>query len=265
MCGIGEFDRRTLRTRTVRGMVFFLLCAGFVQAASGHPALQQTGAEVRTVAGAAVSTAAAPAVHSDTPRKPSSDEQEASPEESTEAPPPVPSPPNKEEGKKSGPDPNAYIIGEQDSLAITVWKEKEISGGVVVRPDGKITVPLAGEIMVVGMTPVQLQDVLAEKLKPFVTVPQVTVAVTDIRSRKVYLIGKAVREGTFTINSSTTVLQIIAQVGGLKDFAKRKKIYILRQHGNEQLRFPFNFDDVIRGRHTEQNILLEPGDTIVVP
>jgi polysaccharide export outer membrane protein len=170
-----------------------------------------------------------------------------------------------EEGKKDEPDPNAYIIGEQDSLVITVWKEKELSGGVVVRPDGKITVPLVGEVKVVGMTPVQLQSLLAEKLKPFVTVPQVTVAVAEIRSRKVYLIGHTGREGPFMINSSTTVLQIIAQAGGLKDFAKRKKIYILRKHGQEQVRFSFNYDDVIKGKHTEQNILLEPGDTIVVP
>jgi polysaccharide export outer membrane protein len=170
-----------------------------------------------------------------------------------------------DEGKKGQLDLNAYIIGEQDALVITVWKEKELSGGVIVRPDGKITVPLVGEIKVVGMTPVQLQSVLAEKLKPFVTVPQVTVAVTEIRSRKVYLIGHAGREGPFMINSTTTVLQIIAQAGGLKDFAKRKKIYILRQHGQQQERFPFNYEDVIRGKHTEQNILLEPGDTIVVP
>jgi polysaccharide export outer membrane protein len=163
------------------------------------------------------------------------------------------------------PDPNAYIIGEQDGLMITVWKEKEISGAVVVRPDGKITVPLVGEVKVVGMTPVQVQALLTEKLKPFVTVPQVSVAVTEIRSRKVYLVGHAAREGAFTINSSTTVLQIITQAGGLKDFAKRKKIYILRQEGTLQTRLSFNYDDVIRGRRLEQNVLLEPGDTIVVP
>jgi len=89
--------------------------------------------------------------------------------------------------------------------------------------------------------------------------------VTEIRSRKVYLIGHAAKEGLFAINSSTTVLQIIAQAGGLKDFAKRKKIYILRQQGSEQTRFRFNYDDVIRGKNMQQNILLEPGDTIVVP
>jgi polysaccharide export outer membrane protein len=163
------------------------------------------------------------------------------------------------------PDPNDYIIGEQDALMITVWKEKEISGGVVVRPDGKITVPLVGEIKVVGMTPVQLQSALAEKLKPFVTVPQVTVAVTQINSRKVYLIGQAAREGHFLINSSTTVLQVIAEAGGLRDFAKRKKIYILRNQGQQQLRFSFDYDAVIRGKKEDQNILLQPGDTIVVP
>ena len=167
--------------------------------------------------------------------------------------------------KREQVDPNAYIIGEQDALVITVWKEKEISGGVVVRPDGKITVPLVGEIKVVGMTPMHLQSVLMEKLKPFVTVPQVSVAVTEIRSRKIYLIGHAAREGPFPINSTTSVLQIIAQAGGLKDFAKRKKIYILRQHGTDQTRFDFNYDQVIKGQHIEQNILLEPGDTIVVP
>ncbi len=183
----------------------------------------------------------------------------------TETPAASGSTPGTDPGKKNQPDPNTYIIGEQDSLAITVWKEKEISGGVVVRPDGIITVPLVGEVKVVGMTPVQLQSLLAEKLKPFVTVPQVTVAVTDIRSRKVYLVGHAIREGTFTINSSTTVLQLIVQAGGLTDFAKRKKIYILRQQGDRQVRFPFNYEDVIRGKHIEQNIVLQPGDTIVVP
>ena len=160
---------------------------------------------------------------------------------------------------------NNYIIGEQDSLMITVWKEKELSGPVVVRPDGKITVPLVGEVEVVGMTPLQVQALLADKLKPFVTIPQVTVAVNEIRSRRVYLIGHAAKEGSFNINSSTTVLQIIAQAGGLKDFAKRKKIYVLRQQGGDQVHLPFNYDEVIKGRKKEQNILLQPGDTIVVP
>jgi polysaccharide export outer membrane protein len=158
-----------------------------------------------------------------------------------------------------------YVIGEQDVLAITVWKEPELSGVVVVRPDGKITVPLVNEVQVVGLTPVQLQALLTEKLKPFVNVPQVTVTARQINSRNVYLIGEAAREGSFPINSSTTILQLIAQAGGLKDFAKRKKIYVIRKLGEKQARYSFNYDDVIRGKNTKQNIVLQPGDLVVVP
>ena len=158
-----------------------------------------------------------------------------------------------------------YVIGEQDQLTITVWKEPELSGMVVVRPDGKITVPLVNEIKVVGMTPAQLQEVLTEKLKPFINVPQVTVAVRQISSRNVFLIGEIAREGSFPINSSTTVLQIIAEAGGLRDFAKRKDIYVLRNEHGRQVRHRFNYDEVIRGKNSEQNIILQPGDTIVIP
>lgn len=158
-----------------------------------------------------------------------------------------------------------YVIGEQDQLNITVWKEPELSGTVVVRPDGKITVPLVNEIRVVGMTPSQVQEVLTEKLKPFVNVPQVTVAVRQISSRKVFLIGEVAREGSFPINSSTTILQIIAEAGGLKDFAKRKDIYVLRKEQGRQVRHRFNYNEVIRGKSSQENIVLLPGDTIVVP
>ena len=158
-----------------------------------------------------------------------------------------------------------YVIGEQDVLAITVWKEPELSGVVVVRPDGIITVPLVNEVKVVGLTPEQLQALLTEKLKPFVNVPQVTVTVRQINSRNVYLIGQAAREGAFPINSSTTILQLIAQAGGLRDFAKRKGIYVIRKLGEKQIRYSFNYDDVIRGKNTKQNIVLQPGDLVVVP
>jgi polysaccharide biosynthesis/export protein len=161
--------------------------------------------------------------------------------------------------------PDDYVIGEEDMLTVTIWKEKELSGSVVVRPDGRITVPLVGEIKVVGMTPLQLQSLLEERLKPFITVPKVSVAVNQINSRKVYLIGQVVREGTFPINSSMTVLQVLAGAGGLRDFAKKKKIYVLRKRGDQEIRFPFDYDAAIRGRNREENIRVEPGDTIVVP
>jgi polysaccharide export outer membrane protein len=146
-----------------------------------------------------------------------------------------------------------------------MWKEHDLSGTVVVRPDGRITVPLVGEVKVVGMKPLQLQAQLEDQLKPFITVPKVSIAVNQINSRKVYLIGQVVKEGTFPINSSMTVLQVLAGAGGLRDFAKRKKIYILRKHGEEEIRFPFDYEAAIRGRNREENIRVEPGDTIVVP
>lgn len=167
--------------------------------------------------------------------------------------------------KKADYDPNTYIIGEQDVLGIDVWKERDISQTVVVRPDGKITIPLVDEVYVVGMTPLQLQSMLEEKLKPFLTVPQVTVIVKEISSRKVYLMGQVGRTGPFLINSTTTVLQLIAQAGGLRDFAKKKKIYIMRNVNGKTEQYRFNYDEVIKGKNLQQNIVLRPGDTIVVP
>jgi polysaccharide export outer membrane protein len=161
--------------------------------------------------------------------------------------------------------PDDYVIGQEDVLTVTIWKEHDLSGTLVVRPDGKITVPLVGEVYVVGMKPVDLQSTLEDKLKPFITVPQVAVTVNQINSRKIYLIGQVVREGTFPINSSMTVLQVLSSAGGLRDFAKRKKIYILRKQGSEEIRFPFDYDAAIHGRNREENIVVEPGDTIVVP
>jgi polysaccharide biosynthesis/export protein len=158
-----------------------------------------------------------------------------------------------------------YTIGEQDILEIVVWREKDLSEEVVVRPDGKITIPLVSEIYVIGMTPLQLQDTLAEKLKPFVNNPQVTVAVKEINSRKVYLMGHAAHEGVFRINSDTTVSEIIAEAGGLLQFAKPKKIYILRTVNGKQMKLPFNYDALIKNQANSQDIVLKPGDKIIVP
>jgi polysaccharide export outer membrane protein len=164
-------------------------------------------------------------------------------------------------------DPNlvGYTIGEQDVLVIDVWQEKELSGPAVVRPDGKITMPLVGEVYVVGMTPVQLQVELMKKLEPFVTVPQVTVSVREINSRKVYVLGQVIHEAVFHINSTTTVSQILVQAGGLREYAKRKKIYVLRTVDGKQVRLPFNYDSFIKGQKNGQDFVLRSGDTVVVP
>ena len=158
-----------------------------------------------------------------------------------------------------------YTIGEQDVLDIDVWREKELSGTVVVRPDGKITVRLINEIYVIGMTPLELQEVLTEKLQPFLTAPQVTVSVREINSRKVYLSGHVSHEGVFRISSNTTVSQIIVQAGGLRPFAKPKKIYILRNENGKQVKIPYNYDAVMKGEANSKDIVLKPDDKIVVP
>jgi polysaccharide biosynthesis/export protein len=156
-----------------------------------------------------------------------------------------------------------YRIGEQDVLVITVWREPELSATVMVRPDGKITLPLVNDVEAGGLSTDELKTLLTEKLRPFVNLPQVTVSVREINSRKVFVIGQVAREGSYRINSNTTVLQIIAEAGGLRDFANRKGIYVLRHQSSGQVKLNFNYDKVIHGK--DDNIQLRPGDTIVIP
>jgi polysaccharide export outer membrane protein len=170
-------------------------------------------------------------------------------------------------GEKKGnpPDSSNYKIGEQDVLNITVWKEPQLSGQVVVRPDGKISVPLIDEVQAAGLTPLELQDVLLEKFRPFLAVPKVSVSVREVNSRKVYVIGQVNHTGTFHINNNTTVLQVLTDAGGLRDYANPKKIYVMRTVNGKPVKFPFHYDAVLKGQHYEENITLQPGDTIVVP
>jgi polysaccharide biosynthesis/export protein len=157
-----------------------------------------------------------------------------------------------------------YIVGEGDVLHINVWKEPEISGDVMVRPDGNISVALIHDVPVVGLSPPQIQELITDKLKSLLTNPQVTVMVKDVRSKKVYITGEINKPGVYSVAAPLNVLQLIAQAGGLNDFAKQKDIYILRG-GDKHNRLHFNYKDVIRGKHLEQNIALQPGDTVVVP
>jgi len=157
----------------------------------------------------------------------------------------------------------SYVVGVADSLLISVWKEPDFSGPVVVRPDGIITVPVVGDVHVVGLTTTQVQDILTEKLKTVVTEPQVTVIVRDIKSRKVYLMGKVGRPGAIALGGHETVLQILADAGGPSQFAKPQKMYVLRTVGDHQKRIQFNYKRVLAG--SEPDLELEVGDVIVVP
>ena len=158
-----------------------------------------------------------------------------------------------------------YIIGVEDELKIDVWKEPELSTSVVVRPDGKITLPLVNEVYVVAMTTKQLQDTLTEKLRPFVNEPQVTVVVQGIRSRKVYLVGQVGRSGAFLLNGKRTALEMLVEAGGLGPYAKADNIYILRRQGDTEQRIRFNYKKALRGTDPKSDIPLIPGDIIVVP
>ena len=161
-------------------------------------------------------------------------------------------------------DPN-YVIGPQDVLDISVWKEPEVSRTVPVRPDGKISLPLLNDVQVAGLTPSQLAAQLTESLKKFVANPQVTVIVTTINSQRVYIMGEAARAGAYPLLPGMTILQALSSAGGFTQFAKTKKIYLLRQENGKQMKYPFNYKEVIDGKNPEQNIPLKAGDTIVVP
>jgi polysaccharide export outer membrane protein len=161
---------------------------------------------------------------------------------------------------------DTYIIGADDVLAINVWKEPEVSRTVPVRSDGKISVPLAGEVQASGETPRQLEKELAGKLQSFISEPEVTVIVAEVKSQKFNVLGQVSRPGTYPLTNASTVLDAIAIAGGFRDFAKQKSIYVLRQNPDGgQSRLPFNYKDVIKGKNSAQNIKLQPRDTIVVP
>ena len=159
----------------------------------------------------------------------------------------------------------SYIIGPDDMLNIDVWKEPEISRAVPVRPDGRISLPLLNDVRAAGLTPSQLGTEIKEKLRKYLTDPQVTVIVTQTRRSLIYILGEVKRTGSFELLPNMTVLQALSTAGGFSDFADPKKIYVLRSESGKQVKFPFNYMEVIRGRKPEQNIQLKPGDTIVVP
>ena len=159
----------------------------------------------------------------------------------------------------------AYKIGPQDMLRIDVWKEPDVSRVVPVRPDGKITLPLLNDVQAAGLTPVQLAAKIADGLKKYITSPQVTVGVTEINSRRIFVTGEVTRAGAFPLLPNMTVLQALSSSGGFTQFARLKNIYILRMEDGKQVKHAFNYKDAVSGKHPEQNIILEGGDVIVVP
>src|SRR6202790_5887874 len=157
-----------------------------------------------------------------------------------------------------------YVIGADDILHISVWKEPDLSEQLPVRPDGKISMPLLNDIPAAGLTPLALKDSITEKLKKYIADPRVTVVVTAMNSQRIFVTGEVLHSGPITLLPQMTVLQALSQAG-FTQFANLKAIYILRTVNGKQQKLPFNYKEVIKGDHPEQNIMLKPGDTVVVP
>lgn len=166
----------------------------------------------------------------------------------------------------AGPEvPPDYVIGPDDVLTIVFWREKEMSGDQQVRPDGRITLPLINDIIAAGFTPEQLRLRLNEAAAQHLVDPMATVAVKEIRSRKVFVVGQIAKPGPYPLGGPTTVAQMLAVAGGPLEFAETKQISIVRNDKGKQVRLTFNYDDFKKGRNLQQNIELKPGDTIVIP
>ena len=166
---------------------------------------------------------------------------------------------------KGGPE-ERYIIGDGDMLGINVWNEKELTASIPVRSDGRISLPLIGEVQASGRTPIQLKDDISAKLRAFISAPDVTVTVLQMNSQKFNILGRVSKPGSYSLSATTTVLDAIAAAGGFLDFAKQKSIYILRRNAKgDMARIAFNYKDVIKGKHPEENVQVRPNDTIVVP
>ena len=157
-----------------------------------------------------------------------------------------------------------YIIGPEDTLHISVWKEPDLTATLPVRPDGKISMPLLNDVQAAGLKPMQLADSITERLRKYIADPRVTVVVTAMNSQRIYVLGEVLHTGAMPLIPGMTVLQALASAG-FTQFANTKGIYVLRVQNGKQQKIPFNYKQVIKGEATEQNIILKPGDTIVVP
>ena len=160
--------------------------------------------------------------------------------------------------------PRDYVIGVEDVLSVVFWREKDLSADVVVRPDGKISLPMLNDVAAAGLTPEALAAVVAKAGAKFVRDAGATVIVKEIRSRKIYIIGEVARPGTFQLGSEMTVLQALGEAGGFIEGADKSDVAIVRNDGGKEQRFKFNYKDVVKGKNPEQNIRLLPGDTIIV-
>lgn len=159
--------------------------------------------------------------------------------------------------------PQDYVIGPDDVLGVLFWRDEAMSSDVIVRPDGKISLPLLNDVQAAGQTPEGLRSHITELAKQFISEPSVSIVVRQLNSRKVFITGQVTRPGSYTISTPTSILQLIALAGGLAEYAQRESITLIRPGQAQPLRF--NYDEVSKGKKIEQNVILKVGDTIIVP
>ena len=158
-----------------------------------------------------------------------------------------------------------YVIGPDDILGVVFWELPNHGGDVIVRPDGKITLPLLNDVQAAGLTPEQLRESIVTGSAKFVRDPTVSVVVKQINSRRVYVTGRVAKPGTYSLTTPVTVLQLLALAGGVSDYAKKDRIVVMRTEDGRTVSHKFNYSDVIQGKKLEQNIQIKPGDTVIVP
>jgi polysaccharide export outer membrane protein len=163
------------------------------------------------------------------------------------------------------PDTEEFIIGPEDVLSVFVWHEPELTNKVIVRPDGKIGIPLLNDVQASGLTPKQLQENIAEGLKRFVTGTQVSVVVQEIHSQVIYITGAVAKPGVYPLGGPMTVMEVLVRAGGLAEFAKAEEIQVLRKSGDKPHRFRFNYRSFSEGKDYQQNIQMRNGDMVIVP
>lgn len=161
--------------------------------------------------------------------------------------------------------PSGYVIGTDDVLSIVYWKDKDMSADAQVRPDGRIALPLINEVVAAGLTPDQLREKLTEESKKYMEDANITVVVRQINSRRVFITGEVNKPGPYPLTAATSVMQLIAMAGGLREYADSKKIIIMRTDQGKTTSLRFNYRDVTSGNNLQQNVALQPGDTVVVP
>jgi polysaccharide export outer membrane protein len=167
--------------------------------------------------------------------------------------------------KKTAPVEDEYIIGPTDVLEIHVWREPDLSRTIPVRPDGKITLPLLSDVQASGLTPLELKVKIEKRLAEFVESATVSVAVQEIHSKNIFVLGQVASPGQYPLQQDLTVLQALSLAGGLAEWADRGNVVILREENGKQSRIKFDYKKVSKGKHLEKNIVLQPGDTIIVP